>query len=124
MEYLNDKNAPEPLGPYSDSIRSGNMLYLSGQAPFGQSGELVGSTIGEQTTQAMDNMASLLESVGLGMKNVVKVTVYLANWDDFPSYNEVYKSFMGDHKPARATVEVSRLAGGALIEMESIAEFS
>lgn len=124
MEYINDKNAPEPLGPYSDAIRSGNLLFISGQAPFNSAGELVGEDITVQTTQAMKNLASLLGSVGLDMTHVVKATVYLSNWDNFSGYNEVYKKFMGNHKPARATVEVKRLAHDAMIEMEFIAEFS
>ncbi len=124
MEYINDKNGPAPLGPYSDAIRSGNMLYVSGQGPFGKSGELVGSDITEQTEQSMKNLESLLGSIDLGVKNVVRATVYLANWDDFSGYNEVYKKYMGDHKPARATVEVSRLAADALIEMEFTVEIS
>ncbi|MCJ2165479.1 MULTISPECIES: Rid family detoxifying hydrolase [unclassified Pseudodesulfovibrio] len=124
MEFINDKNAPAPLGHYTDAIRSGNTLYLSGQGPFGKSGELVGTNIAEQTEQAMQNLESLLDSAGLSIKNVVKASVYLANWDDFAGYNEVYKKYMGDHKPARATVEVSHIAMGALIEMVFTAEFS
>ena len=124
MEYINDKNAPAPLGPYSDAIRSGNLLFISGQAPFNAAGVIVGKDIAVQTTQAMNNLASLLDSVGLEMRHVIKATVYLSNWDNFKGYNEVYKKFMGDHKPARATVEVTRLAQDALIEMEFIAELS
>ena len=124
MEHINDKNAPAPLGPYSDAIRSGNLLFISGQAPFNAAGVIVGKDIAVQTTQAMNNLASLLDSVGLEMRHVIKATVYLSNWDNFKGYNEVYKKFMGYHKPARATVEVTRLAQDSLIEMEFIAEFS
>lgn len=124
MECVNDKNAPAPLGPYSDAIKSGNLLFISGQGPFDSNGELSGDNITEQTNLAMSNLLSLLASVDLTMNNIVKATVYLAKWDDFSGYNEVYKAFMGSHKPARATVEVSRLAQNALIEMEFIAEFS
>lgn len=122
MEIVNDKNAPAPLGPYSDAIKSGNVLYLSGQGPFGPDGEVVGSDIKEQTEQSMKNLESLLGSAGLSVKNIVRAMVYLADWDDFAGYNEVYKRFMGDHKPARATVEVSHLAKGARIEMLFTAE--
>lgn len=124
MEFINDKNGPAPLGHYTDAIRSGNLLFLAGQGPFGKTGELVGSNITEQTEQAMQNLKSLLDSAGLDMTSVVRASVYLTNWDDFAGYNEVYKKHMGAHKPARATVEVSRLAQGALIEMEFTAEFS
>lgn len=125
MEFVNDKKGPVPCGPYSHAVRSGNMLYVSGQVPFAPiSGTLVGANIEEQTVQTMKNLASLLDTVGLGLKNVVKTTVYLANWDDFAGFNSSYAKCMGDHKPARATVEVSRIAGGALLELDAIVEFS
>lgn len=124
MEIVNDANGPAPHGPYSHAIKSGNLLYTSGQVPFDPvSGALIGTDIAEQTEQTMKNLESLLSSAGLAMKNVIKTTVYLANWDDFPAFNEVYARFMGAHKPARATVEVSNIAGGALIEMDAIVEY-
>ena len=123
MKYINSKYAPEPVGPYSDAVRSGNLLFISGRAPVGSSGKLVGKDITEQTRQAMKNLISLLVSAGLGVNNLVKATVYLADWNDFDGYNEVYKQTMGNHKPARTTVEVKRLTHDALIEMEFIAEF-
>lgn len=124
MEFINNTNGPAPIGHYTDAIRSGNILYMTGQGPFDAQGRLAGSGIREQTRQAMENLASLLGSMGLGMKNVLAATVFLTNWDDFPAYNEVYKEFMGDHKPVRTTVEVSRLAEGALIEMQFTAEIA
>lgn len=125
MEFINDKNGPAPCGPYSHSVRSGNLLYVSGQVPFDPvSGKLVGADIAAQTEQTMKNLASLLASAGLDMAAVVKTTVYLANWDDFAGFNAVYAQYMGAHKPARATVEVSRIAQNALLELEAIAEFS
>jgi 2-iminobutanoate/2-iminopropanoate deaminase len=124
MEFINDKNGPAPCGPYSHSVRSGNLLFVSGQVPFHPTtGELVGTNIAEQAEQTMKNLASLLASANLGMENVVKTTVYLANWDDFAGFNGVYSKFMGEHKPARATVEVSRIAKNALLELEAVAEF-
>ena len=124
MEFINDKNGTPPHGPYSHAVRSGNMLYVSGQVPFDNKDTLIGDDIAAQTEQTMKNLASLLSSAGLGMNNVVKTTVYLANWNDFAAFNTVYAGFMGDHKPARATVEVSNIAGGALIELEAVAEFA
>lgn len=125
MEFVNDNKGPAPCGPYSHAVKSGNMLYVSGQVPFDPvSGSLVGTTIEEQTDQTMKNLFSLLETAGLGLKNVVKTTVYLANWDDFAAFNNTYAMWLGDHKPARATVEVSRIAGGALLELDAIVEFS
>lgn len=122
MQFINDKNGTPPHGPYSHAVLSGNMLYVSGQVPFDNNDTLIGEDITAQTEQTMKNLVSLLASAGLGINNVVKTTVYLANWHDFPEFNKVYAAFMGDHKPARATVEVSNIAGGALIEMDAIAE--
>ena len=99
------------------------MLYISGQVPFDNNDTLIGTDIGAQTEQTMKNLQSLLSSAGLGMKNVVMATVYLADWNDFAGFNKVYSQFMGDHKPARATVEVSGIAGGCLIELAAVAEF-
>ncbi len=125
MEFINDKNSPAPCGPYSHAVRSGSMLYVSGQVPFDPlTGALIGADIETQTEQTMKNLASLLSSAGLGLENVVKTTVYLANWNDFANFNKVYARFMGTHKPARATVEVSKIAQGALLEMDAIVEFS
>lgn len=124
MEFINDKNGTPPHGPYSHAVKSGNMLYVSGQVPFDNKGNLIGTNISAQTEQTMKNLESLLVSAGLQLNNVVKTTVYLANWNDFNDFNKVYAKFMGDHKPARATVEVSNIAGGALIELEAVAEFA
>ena len=124
MEFINDKNGTPPHGPYSHAVRSGNMLYISGQVPFDNNDKLIGTDIAAQTEQTMKNLASLLDSAGLGLANVVKTTVYLADWNDFDGFNRMYSVFMGAHKPARATVEVSGIAGGALIELEAVAEFS
>ena len=123
MEFVNDKNGTPPHGPYSHGVKTGNLLYISGQVPFDNKDNLVGADITAQTEQTMKNLQSLLSSAGLEMNNVVKTTVYLANWGDFAKFNKEYAKFMGDHKPARATVEVSGIAGGALIELEAIAEF-
>lgn len=123
MEFINDKNGTPPHGPYSHAVKSGNMLYISGQVPFDNAGNLTGTDIASQTEQTMQNLVSLLASAGLSMTSVVKTTVYLVNWDDFSGFNTVYSRFMGDHKPARATVQVGGLVPGCLIEMEAVAEF-
>lgn len=124
MKFINDTESPAPCGAYSHAVRSGNLLFISGQVPFDPvSGNVVGSTITEQTTQTMNNLVSILKSAGLGLESVVKTTVYLANWDDFSSFNAVYADFLGEHKPARASVEVRRIAKDALLEIEAIAEF-
>ena len=123
MEFINDKNGTPPHGPYSHAVKSGNMLYVSGQVPFDNNDTLIGADIAAQTEQTMKNLASLLSSAGLGMDNVVKTTVYLANWNDFAEFNTVYARFMGTHKPARATVQAGGLVPGCLVEMEAVAEF-
>ena len=125
MEFIHDPNGPTPRGPYSPAVRSGNTLYISGQVPFHpETGKLVGSDITGQTEQTMKNLEALLRAAGLTLKNVVKTTVYLADWEDFAKFNEEYSRILGDHKPARATVEVSRLGGDSLLEIEVVAEFT
>jgi 2-iminobutanoate/2-iminopropanoate deaminase len=124
MKFVNDKNGTPPHGPYSHAVKSGSMLYISGQVPFDNNDQLIGVDISGQTEQIMKNLASLLDSAGLSLPCVVKTTVYLVNWDDFAGFNAVYSRCMGDHKPARATVQVAALVPGCLIEMEAIAEFS
>ncbi|MDL2266905.1 RidA family protein [Desulfovibrio sp. OttesenSCG-928-G15] len=124
MEFINDKNGTPPHGPYSHAVRSGNMLYISGQVPYDSSDTLIGTDITAQTEQTMKNLASLLDSAGLSMANVVKTTVYLVNWNDFSEFNAVYAKYMNGNKPARATVQVGGLVEGCLIEMEAIAEFA
>ncbi len=124
MEFINDKNAPPPHGPYAHSVRSGNLLFLSGQVPYDTSGRLIGTTIAAQTEQVMKNIQSLLGSTGLGLNNVVKFTVYLVDWNDFEEFNKVYGAYLNGHKPARATVQVGGLVEGCLIEMEAVAEFT
>lgn len=124
MEFINDKHGTPPHGPYSHAVKSGNMLYISGQVPFDNQGNLIGADIGGQTEQTMKNLASLLDSAGLSLANVVKTTVYLIDWDDFAACNAVYGRFLDGHKPARATVKVGGLVPGCRIELEAIAEFS
>ncbi len=125
MQFINDPNGPAPHGPYSQAVRSGNLLYTSGQVPFDSAtGELVGKNIAEQTDCTMKNLAQTLAAANLKLENIVKVTVYLKNWDDFGEFNKVYGEHLNGHKPARATVEVAGLVPGCLIEIEAIAEFS
>jgi 2-iminobutanoate/2-iminopropanoate deaminase len=124
MEFIQYENAPPAHGHYSPAVRSGNTLYISGQGPFDPaSGKLIGSDITAQTEQTMRNLGALLQSEGLTFRNVVKTTVYLTRWEDFPKFNEEYSCALGDHKPARATVAVSRLGGNSLLEMEVVAEY-
>jgi 2-iminobutanoate/2-iminopropanoate deaminase len=123
MEIIFASNGPAPVGPYAHAVRSGNTVYISGQVPFDPaSGELVGTNIAEQTRLAMQNLQSVLAAAGLSLNNLLKATVYLADFNDFAGFNTVYAEFLGNHKPARACVEVSKIAKGALLEIEAVAE--
>ncbi|MDR1124944.1 MAG: Rid family detoxifying hydrolase [Deltaproteobacteria bacterium] len=123
MEMINVPGAAAAIGPYSHCVKTGDLLFASGQIPVDASGNIVGKSIAEQAPQALANVETILKGVGLGKKNIVKVTVYLTNLDDFATFNTLYGDFLGDHRPARTTVEISRLPKGALIEVDVIASF-
>jgi 2-iminobutanoate/2-iminopropanoate deaminase len=119
---IHTDKAPAAIGPYSQGIRVGNLLFTSGQIPIDPAtGEVVGWEIKEQTKQVLTNVTNLLESQGLSLKNVVKTTVFLRHMSDFPEMNEIYAEFFsGTTYPARSTVEVSRLPKDSLVEIETI----
>jgi len=124
MELITIKEAPAAIGPYSHAVRLGDLLYLSGQVPFHpETGEIVGKTMAEQTRQALANADTILKGVGLTRNNIVKTTVFLTNYDFFAEFNAAYGDFMGEHRPARTAVEVSRLPKNALVEIEVLASF-
>ena len=121
---LRTDRAPAPLqgAPYSQAIRVGELVFVSGQLPLRPgSAEIVGTTIQEQTEQVMANIRAILESAGSGLDRLVKTTVFLARLEDFAGMNEVYRRHMGDVPPARSTVEVGKLPAGALLEIDAIA---
>jgi 2-iminobutanoate/2-iminopropanoate deaminase len=114
--------APKAIGPYSHAARIGNLLYCSGQIPLDPTTmKLVEGGIEEQTRQVLANVASVLASQGATFANVAKTTIFLANMADFPAVNGLYGEAMGEHKPARSTVQVAGLPLGSLIEIEVIA---
>ncbi|MCX7929275.1 MAG: Rid family detoxifying hydrolase [Chlorobi bacterium] len=115
--------APMPIGPYSPVVRtSGDLYFFSGQiALSADATEIVGSTAAEQTERICTTLVAMLKELGLSIDNVVKTTVFLRSMDDFASMNAVYERYFGTSKPARSTVEVSRLPKGALVEIEIIA---
>jgi len=118
------EEAPAPFqgAPYSQAIRAGGLVFVSGQIALVPGGhELVGEGITQQTEQVFANLRAILEAAGTGLDRVVKTTVYLRNLDDFQGMNEVYRTHIGDVPPARATVEVTALPSGALIEIDAIA---
>ena len=118
------ERAPAPFqgAPYSQAVRAGDLVFVSGQLALrpGES-EMVGDTIAEQTEQVMANLAAILEEAGSSLDRLVKTTVFLANLADFRGMNDVYARHVGDRPPARATVEVSALPSGALVEIEAVA---
>ena len=121
-KVIQTDKAPKAIGPYSQAIRAGNFLFLSGQIPLDpKTGELVKADIGKQTQQVLENIKGVLESQKLGMEDVVKVTIFLKNIGDFNRVNEVYSTYFLSSPPARSTVEVAKLPKDADIEIEAIA---
>jgi 2-iminobutanoate/2-iminopropanoate deaminase len=114
--------APRAIGPYSQAVRAGDLVFASGQIPIDPAtGEFVAGGIAEQTEQVLRNLTAVFSAAGLGLSQVVKTTVFLANMDDFTAMNEVYGRFFGAEPPARATVEAARLPRDARVEIEAIA---
>lgn len=119
---INSKNAPAPIGPYSQGVEIDGFIFTSGQIALDpRSGELVSNEIEHQTKQILENLKSILESAGSGLNSVVKTTIYLKNMDHFQKVNAVYSEYFESSKPARSTVEVSRLPKDVLIEIDCIA---
>ncbi len=116
------ERAPKPIGPYSQAIRAGNFIFLSGQIPIDpKTGELVKGDIRQQTQQVLENIKGVLESQKLGMEDVVKVNIFLKDMGNFNQMNEVYATYFSATPPARSTVEVAKLPRNAEIEIEAIA---
>ena len=118
-------NAPKPIGPYSQAVAAGGLLFISGQIPLDPvSGNLVEGSIEDQTEMVLKNIIAILREVKMGPENVVKTTVFLVDMADFALMNEVYAEFFGDHRPARSTVAVASLPRGARVEIEAVAAVS
>ena len=121
-EIVKTGAAPAAIGPYSQAIKAGGMVFLSGQIPLDpKSGEIVAGDIQVQTRQVLANLKAVLTAAGGSLDRVVKTTVFLTSMDDFPKMNEVYGEFFSTAPPARSTVEVRRLPRGAAVEIEAIA---
>ena len=121
-EIIATDQAPRAIGPYSQAIRAGNLLFCSGQIPIDPTtGEFVAGGVAEQTEQVMRNLSALLSAGKSSLKQVVKTTVFLADMEDFTAMNEVYGRFFGENPPARATVQAARLPRDAKVEIEAIA---
>lgn len=123
MGIISTENAPAAIGPYVQGRSSANLLFLSGQIALDpKTGELVGSTIEQQTEQVMANIGALLAAAHIDFSHVVKTTCYLAHIEDFAAFNDVYARSFDDERPARSAVGVAALPKGALVEVEVIAE--
>lgn len=119
---INSQKAPKAIGPYSQAVMKNGTLYLSGQLPINpETGKFAGDTIEEQTKQSLENAKAILEEAGIGLEDVLKVTVLLNSIEDFGKMNEVYGTYFTNDFPARAAYEVAKLPLGALVEIEMIA---
>lgn len=121
-KVISTQKAPAAIGPYSQAIGFGNLLFISGQIPVNpETGETIKGDIEDQTVQIMTNLKAILESAEMGLQDVVKTTIFLRRLEDYDRVNNVYKSYFKNNPPARSTVEVSRLPKDADIEIEAIA---
>ena len=121
-EVLHTNNAPAALGPYSQAIKAGNLLFLSGQVPLDpETMTVVEGGIKEQATRSLTNIKNVLAEAGADFSNVVKTTVFIKDMNEFNDLNEVYAEFFGENKPARSCVEVARLPTDVKVEIELIA---
>ncbi len=121
LEIISTDKAPAAIGPYSQAVKCGNMLFCSGQIPLDPAtGELVAGDITVQSERVMNNIAAMLSAAGAGFDDVVKTTIFLVDMADFAAVNEVYGSRFSDHKPARSTVAVKSLPRNALLEIEIV----
>lgn len=122
METVSTENAPGAIGPYSQAVKTGNLVFCSGQIPIDPAtGNFVSENVAEQTEQVLINLSAVLEAAGTNLSNVVKTTVFLADMNDFTAMNEIYAKFFAANKPARATVQAARLPRDARVEIECIA---
>ena len=122
MDYIASNDAPKAIGPYSQAVREGNLLFLSGQIPLDPAaGELVQGDFATQTRRVFENLKAVLAAGGATFANVMRATVFLTDLGNFQTLNGIYAEYFGDHKPARSTVGVASLPKGATVEIDLIA---
>jgi 2-iminobutanoate/2-iminopropanoate deaminase len=122
MDFIATNDAPKAIGPYSQAVRVDGVLYTSGQVALDPAtGELVGTDFSAQTRRVFENLKAVLKEAGGDFNNVVKATVFVTDLANFQTLNAIYAEYMGDHKPARTTVQVSGLPKGALVEIDFVA---
>ena len=122
MKVIKTLEAPAAIGPYSQAIKANGFLFVSGQIPLTPNGELAGDDINAQTKQVLKNLKAILKEADLSLKDTVKTTIFLKSMDDFSIVNEIYAQAFGEHKPARSTIEISKLPKDVLVEIELIAK--
>ena len=122
MQVVSTDKAPQAIGPYSQAIVSGGILYTSGQIGLTPAGELVGDDIQSQTHQVLQNLSAVVAQAGATLDDVIKTTIFLSDMDDFASVNKIYAEYFTDHKPARSTVAVRTLPLNVKVEIECIAK--
>ena len=120
MKVIQTPNAPAAIGPYSQAMVVGDLLFTSGQIPLRADGTLNDGDIAVQTTQVLANLKAVIEAAGASLNKVVKTTVFMKNLDDFVAMNKIYADAFGSHTPARSTVQVAKLPRDVLVEIEAI----
>ena len=122
LSIISTTDSPAAIGPYSQGIVAGSLLFTAGQIPLDPvSGDVIGGDIGAQSEQVMKNLDGVLRAAGSSLSHVVKTTCFLADLNDFATFNEIYGRWFGDHKPARSTVQVAKLPRAVLVEVECVA---
>ena len=124
-QAVSSPNAPKAIGPYSPAIRTGELLFVSGQIPLDPAtGSMIDGDVAAQTRRVLDNVAALLAAGGLTFAHVVRTTIYLLDMDDFATVNSIYSTYVTDPAPARATVQVARLPKDSRVEIDVIASYA
>ena len=121
MKFVQTNNAPQAIGPYSQAVKVGGLVYTSGQIALTPEGEMLENDVVIQTRQVLKNLTAVLEAAGSSLDQVVKTTIFLDSMDDFAVVNEIYAEAFGDHKPVRSTVAVQTLPKNALVEIDAVA---
>ena len=121
-EKIESMKAPAAIGPYSQAVNNGGLVFVSGQLPIdSETGEVVSDDVSDQTRQSLENIKSILAEVGYGMDRILKTTVYLQDMNDFSAMNQVYETYFTAPYPARAAFQVAKLPKGAKVEIEAVA---
>ena len=122
LHTVRTDDAPRAIGPYSQAVRLGNLVFTAGQIPLDpETMDVIDGDVAAQTARVLDNLRAILQAAGADLGSVLKTTVFLADMDDFAAMNEVYARYFADHRPARSTVEVARLPKEARVEIDAIA---